>query len=212
MAGLSVVAEKGTNIINVAFDATTPESAQSILTALLQQYLERHVELHSGQASLKFFEDQTDKLAEELQAREEKLEAFRAEHGIGDLDEQLRVLLEQANELYLEQHVGEFDNSPAQAVAAKARVEALAKVTKDRPKTVELNRTTGLTNYAADSIKGRLTDLRLQETDLAARYADDYRPLVEIREQIEKLEAELAEEDETPHDRHDGTGYHAAGP
>lgn len=197
MAGLTVVAEKGTNIINVSFDAHSPEAARNLLDTLLQRYLERHIELHSGQASLEFFEDQTKKLEEELKLREEALKAFQTEHNIGDLDEHLRVLLEQEKELYLAQHVGEFDNSPALAAGAKAKVDALAKATEDGPKTVEISRTTGLTNYAADSLKGRLAELRLREADLTARFPDDYRPLVEIRDQIKSLDEALAAEEKT---------------
>jgi uncharacterized protein involved in exopolysaccharide biosynthesis len=46
-------------------------------------------------------------------------------------------------------------------------------------------------------LKEKLLELRLQETDLAARYPATHRPLVEIREQIRQAETHLAGEVET---------------
>jgi uncharacterized protein involved in exopolysaccharide biosynthesis len=197
LAGLDVVAEKGTNIINVTYDSHSADAARDILQALIGAYLERHIELYSGQASPEFFEKQTEELERELNTREERLAAFRSEHGIGDLEGQMNVLLREISELYLARYVGELVNSPALAPASKARVEALADATRKDVKTVELSRTTGVTNYAADAIKERVTDLRLREADLAVRYSDDYRPLVDLRQQIARLESSLAQEEET---------------
>jgi uncharacterized protein involved in exopolysaccharide biosynthesis len=56
---------------------------------------------------------------------------------------------------------------------------------------------TGITNVAADQIKNRLIDLRFQETDLASRYPDDERALIEIRRQVNVALAELEKEQET---------------
>lgn len=66
-----------------------------------------------------------------------------------------------------------------------------------RSKTLELSRTTGVTNYAADALKEKLLDLRLRETDLAARYPESHRPLIDVRTQIKEAETTLENENET---------------
>jgi uncharacterized protein involved in exopolysaccharide biosynthesis len=65
------------------------------------------------------------------------------------------------------------------------------------PKTLELSRVSGRGNPAADTMKQRLQELRLMETQMASRYADTYRPLIDIREQIKQVEGALAKEQET---------------
>ena len=84
-----------------------------------------------------------------------------------------------------------------QVDASEARIAALQNSLSSRAKTSELTRVTGITNVAADQIKNRLIDLRFQETDLASRYPDDERALIEIRRQVNVALAELEKEQET---------------
>lgn len=195
--GLSVVAPQDTNIIETSFEAPSPEIAQRILSTLLEAYLERHIELFSVQASPEFFETQTDALLKELRDREQALKEFRTEHRIGAMDRQIDILLDEISQLYLQQHVGEFDDSPALATASEARIQVLEEAVKSRPEVVEMSRTTGLTNEAADAMKQILLDLELREQDLAARYQDDHRPLVELRDRIKQVKQTLELEKET---------------
>ncbi|MBM3288747.1 MAG: lipopolysaccharide biosynthesis protein, partial [Candidatus Hydrogenedentes bacterium] len=77
------------------------------------------------------------------------------------------------------------------------RVHTLEASLAGRSKTLELSRTTGVTNYAADALKEKLLDLRLKETDLAARYPETHRPLIDVRQQIAEAESALENESET---------------
>jgi uncharacterized protein involved in exopolysaccharide biosynthesis len=92
---------------------------------------------------------------------------------------------------------GQIHEAASAANAGRAQVTSLEEALAGRLPTVETERTSGKTNWAADDYKSRLTDLRLQEADLAARYAEDHRPLVELRDRINHLETMLATEEET---------------
>lgn len=192
MKSLSVQVETRTSIISVGYEAKNPELARQALDNLLRFFLERHIEVHAAQASPDFFKAQEERLRGELALREQALNDYRLQNGIATLEGQKSALLEQINNLERD-----FDDAAVQARSSEARVAALEESLKGRASTIELNRTTGRTNYAADSLKERLMELRLQETDLSARYPDTYRPLIEKREQIKETEAALAAEDET---------------
>jgi uncharacterized protein involved in exopolysaccharide biosynthesis len=51
-----------------------------------------------------------------------------------------------------------------------------------------------MANQTAEKLKTNLTDMKLKETDMAARYPDTYRPLAELRQQIKQAESMLKKE------------------
>ncbi|MCC6152316.1 MAG: GumC family protein [Candidatus Hydrogenedentes bacterium] len=192
MENLDVSVEAKTDIIAVTFDAPSRPLAQSALDALLQFYLEEHIRVHSAQATPEFFETQTEDLRKALETREQKLDAFRRENGITTIERQKEVLLNQISGLE-----EQLSNAQAEGMASEKRVNALEGSLNGRSKTLELSRTTGVTNYAADALKEKLLDLRLRETDLAARYPETHRPLIDVRTQIKEAEIALKKEKET---------------
>jgi len=192
MENLDVSVEAKTDIIAVSFDAPSRPLAQKTLDLVLQRYLEDHIRVHAAQATPQFFEEQTEELRSALDAREQKLDAFRREHGITTMDRQKEVLLNQISGLE-----AQLSNTQAEAMACEGRVAALDASLKGKSKTLEISRTTGVTNYAADALKEKLLELRLRETDLAARYPETHRPLIDTREQITATEKALESENET---------------
>ena len=91
----------------------------------------------------------------------------------------------------------QIDFGQSQIASSRARVVSLSASLDGRSPLREISRVTGRTNHAADAIKERLIELRLSEADLSARYPSDYRKVVEVREQITRAEAGLANEEET---------------
>lgn len=189
---ISVEVEKRSSIISVRYDAQAPRIAQETLNRLLDYYLEHHIRMYSAQASPEFFEKQIEGLREELTRREQALSDFRTQNGIAALDGQKRALIDQARSL--EEQAAD---AAVQVNSARARVSFLEESLKNRPSTVELKRTSGRPNHAADEIKTRLMDLRIKEAELSSRYSDTHRPLMQVRQQIRDTEAALGKE-QTP--------------
>jgi uncharacterized protein involved in exopolysaccharide biosynthesis len=169
----------------IQYEAESPSLAQATLDTLVDLYQARHIEVFS-QASPEFFEERIADLETKLADSEGQLETFKAEHGISSLQNQKEVLLNQISALE-----GELGDTAAEAKGLEALVASIEAELKDRPRMHELQRTSGLSHTAADKLKETLTDLRLQEADLAARFTDNYRPLQEIREQISMVEEDL---------------------
>ena len=188
----AVEVERKSDIITVGFEAEDPGLAHDALDKLIEFYRERHIEIHAAKADPAFFESQVNDLKAKLTEAEQRLADFRKEHGVSSLDLQTEALLAQLRDLE-----GMIDDASAKRSASEAQVAALEEGLRSESQTVELSRTTGLTNWAADDYKKRLAELRIEEADLAARYSKSYRPLIELRERIEQLEGALGEEGET---------------
>jgi uncharacterized protein involved in exopolysaccharide biosynthesis len=192
MRDFSAEVEKRTNIITASYETKDPVVAQKALDHLVNSYLARHIEVYSSQASPDFFESQAETLRVAMIERQEALQDFRARNGIADMPRQQEVLIEQVSSLK-----AQADDAAAKIGGYEARIAALREALDGRPDTRVLLRTTGKTNFAADAFKERLAELRLQETDLGARYPDTHRPLAQLREQIANIEAALADENPT---------------
>lgn len=192
MEGIAVEVEKRTNIINVKYEDKTPEQAQETLGQLIEFYLDRHIEVYSAQARPQFFEDQSEQLEADLLEKEKQRDAFRAQYGISTIEAQKESLLKQISDTE-----SELATTAADISATKAHLDSLEAALEKRSKTVVTSETTGVANISAERIKSSLTEMRLRETDLAARYPAHHRPLVELREQIKQAEAMLGEEEET---------------
>ncbi len=180
------------DIINLSFRAASPVLAQQVLERLIEQYIDRRIEIHSTQASPAFFREQSAELFTKLTMAEEELEIFRSNRQIASIDVQQEALISQVSELD-----SAINDVNGQVEASNARIAALQGSLDSRPEVRELNRTTGITNNAADQIKSKLIDLRMREADLTARYPDDERMVIDVRQQIQVAERELARESET---------------
>ncbi len=189
---LSVNSDPNSNIISMSFRARTPELAQTALSTLIDLFLDRHIEIHSTQASPAFFEQHSSELLAKLTSVENRLKAFRDENHIASIDVQKDALISQVTGLDVA-----MNETTGQVRASDARIIALQNSINSRPEVTELSRVTGITNPAADNIKTRLIDLKFKETDLSARYPDDERALKDIRQQIDVAVSELAKEDDT---------------
>lgn len=192
MKNTTVAAESKTDILSVTYDAASPSLAQRALAAILDSFQEHHIRIHATQASPGFFEEQTRQYQAALEDSQQKLASFREEHGITSLEQQKVVLLQHVSGLE-----ARLADARAEISASENRIASMKKALEGREKVTELSRTTGRTNYAADALKERLLELKLQETDLASRYPDSHRPLVDIRKQVKEAQAALDREKET---------------
>ncbi len=192
LKNLDVSVEKRSHIISLTYQANDSQVAQLTLATLIDRYLERHIEVHRTQASPGFFEGQSAVLLDDLTSKEAELDRYRNDNAIASMDGQKELLLLEISGLQTN-----LDEANSQVESSQASIAALQNSLGSRSSISELSRVTGRANFAADEIKKRLIDLKLQEADMAARYPDDDRALVELRSQIGFATAELGKEQAT---------------
>lgn len=189
MDGLTVDVERQSNIIDLAFKADSGPVAKAVLDTIVSVYMERHREIFAQQVSPDFFQTKVSELETKLADSEAALNAYRAENNIASIDAQKETLLAQISALE-----GELGDAGATYEGLQAMVKALERELAGRGRTQEISRTTGMPNSASDTLKEKLINLRIEEADLAARYTDEHRPLIELREKIALVEQQLKDE------------------
>lgn len=189
MANLKVEVEQKSNVIDISYQAPSPQFGQQVLKDFLNFYQELHIKVHSAQASPQFFNDQAKRLFLELKQKENKLEEFRATHNVASISTQKDTLFSQISKIQ-----GDIDEINSQISATKAQNATLEKGLQGRSKIVVLGRVAGRKSGTLDAIKGRLFDFRVKEADLSARYPDNDRALIEVRQQIKLAEEALSNE------------------
>ncbi len=189
MKNLTVVAEKQSYIINLAFRSESPGLARDILNVVISKYLDRHILMHRAQAPLQFFEQRADNLRVALNHKEEILKNFQEQNSMFAIEGQKGIVLEQVNLLQIE-----IDQVVSLIGASSAEIESIKSSLQGRSPNHEINRVVGLPNRTVEAIKDRIFELLAQEADLAARYPDTDRALIDLRDKIRLAENQLSQE------------------
>lgn len=189
---LHVDQEKGSAVILVSYEAPGAELAQNTLGTLLTKYMIRHIEVHSGQASPEFYASRADATRAKLTEQEQALENFRLEHKVVNLNSQKDALLEHINQLRSDSTALEAQAAGSAARLAKLQ-EALAKTNKVHQASVTIRNV----NPVVDNLRQVLVVLENDAIEMAARYPEDHRPLVQLREQILNTKAAIDAQEKT---------------
>lgn len=185
--GLDVTSEGST--ILLSFDSDDPQRAQTILDTVMSEYLARHIEIFESKASPEFLRGRLGELAQELEHAEAQLADYRKTNELAGLESEKQGLIETINVLE-----SEINNKRALENSSKEQLAYLQKAIENRSERVELSRVSGTVDRVSDFLRQRLIELRLKEKEFEALYADSYRPLVDLRTQIENVDETIAKE------------------
>ena len=196
-ANLQAQGSRNSNIILVQFDAPDPVVARDVLDRVTRLYLDRHVEIHRAGLAFDFLSQQTDQMGSRLTATERELQAVRAEIGIGDID--AAKLSTRTRIEMMDDQMFEIDTALA---AAQARLDTLVKRLADPtvPATHAVDATTietpgpgtgdAETAIRLARLTSRLSNMRESEMRLLATYTEESAMVLNLRRDIERLEAE----------------------
>jgi uncharacterized protein involved in exopolysaccharide biosynthesis len=95
---LSAEGVRRSTVLQVSFTHPDPQLSTRALHALVDRFEQKHVNVFS-EGTLAFLEDQLRTYAQRLRKSDEKLEAFRQEHGVFEYTEQMNLLLRERAEL-----------------------------------------------------------------------------------------------------------------
>jgi capsular exopolysaccharide synthesis family protein len=167
------------NTIDIRFEAKSPRSAQEVVKALVDVYLEEHIGVHKTPGSFEFFTRQSDLARDKLMELEQRLRAVGKGTSIALIDEQLKVALGRVSSLQ-----EQIDRDQASLAASKAKAQKLSETLDVLPETVVTTSTTGFPNQAAERMTERLYELELKEQNLLSNYDPQSRQVEDVRRQI----------------------------
>jgi capsular exopolysaccharide synthesis family protein len=196
---LSAAILSNSDVIELTFESQSPELAKGTLDTLIDVYLEQRLAIYDGGGSHRFFKEQTENLQTELEAAEQDLRDFKNKAKLGDLTKQRDIAVERLGGLLRQMH-----DLDAQLAASTGKVFSLHQTLDRMSETTTLEQVTGRPNYFMDDARFRLLELRLREKELLAMYPEDNRLVQNVREQIERAEAMLSDEEETRTERTTG--------
>jgi len=170
------------NVINISFKHTSPRLAATVVSTLIQSYLDRHLEVHKRPQPETFFNMQVGTLGKSAKLAEEKLQAFKNKHGVTSLEEEKTLLL---------QHVADLRSVLNQTLSEETGIENRILQLRDLATTPE---TFPIDDRLMSDLQARLVELKLQENELLTKYTDQSRLVKRAREEITIVRRRLAEQ------------------
>lgn len=187
---IRVDAIKKSDVVQVTCESASPGLSQAVVAKLIDFYLDQHIEMNRTPGAREFFAQQTERLRDELDRREEALLELKNETGMIAPEEQRRVLVAQIGRLE-----DEVLTAQAAEAAARAEVEVVGGKLAGFPAEQVTARTTGFANEAADDMRAQLYALELKEQELLAKYTESHPELRQLREQLARSRDVLANSD-----------------
>ena len=193
---LVVAGVRKSDVIEVTFQHGDPVIASQSLNKLIDAFLEHHLSVFKQSQHYGFFDEQVKLLEKKLKDSENELEYIRRKNNISSLEEQKNLLLRQISDLEVElaRTRGEISENEGKMEALKASSSPIFTELK-------LGTETELNPQAISVIRSRLTDLKLKEEALLAKYTEQSVMVTNVRKEIATAQDLLSKEEKTYHDK-----------
>jgi uncharacterized protein involved in exopolysaccharide biosynthesis len=160
------------NVISVSYQARSPKQAQTIVAALVDEYLSEHQRVHATPGSYNFFVEQEAACRDKLNTSQRAFTTAKNEMGLASLEGKRKLIEER-----IEKITGEQLTVQTSLSASLARIASLEKLISDLPSRITSQEVEGMPNVAGDNMRQQLYALEIQEKELLSKYTEDH-PLV----------------------------------
>lgn len=189
---LKVAVIRRSNIVQISCLAGSPELAQKILAKHLDLFQQEYIRLNRPPEVHEFFVKQTERLHQELTAKEEQLRDLKTSTGLSSLPEQRRAIVDRVSRL--ENDLLDVQSSRA---AAESRVQMLKKQLAELPATNLASRTAGIGNEGTDRMRDQFYALQLRKEEAAAKFTEDHPAMQRINQQVAEAQKLVGREETT---------------
>ena len=187
---LDVEAVRKSNVLEITYDATSPELRASSRRQSYRLFSGRAHPVESHCLARKsFWTNKPLAFVSDCKIGKEKLRAMKDETGLTSPDSRKTIIVTRIGRLE-----DELLQNKATLASKDAEVKQLQKQLVDLPATQVTEQTVGFANEAADGMRQQLYTLQLREKELASRVTDDHPQLIEVREQIADAQSVLGQE------------------
>jgi uncharacterized protein involved in exopolysaccharide biosynthesis len=183
---LSVYAERGSTLIEITYEAKTPQLAQTVCAAFVEVYQNEHMRIQRSDESRPFFAEQQDRLRQQLDGALTALLAEKDKLGIADVAARRATLEAQFNAVQLDRL-----STQQQLATSQARATDLEQqLTKVPDRLVASQKK--MPNAGADMLRDQLYSLQMKSMDLQARYTDTHPRVKAVNDQLKEAEGVLS--------------------
>jgi len=181
---LSVSRMENTNLIYVGFDSYSPQFAARVANAVVEEYtrstMERRYE--AGSEAREFLQDQLADMRVQLERADQALLDFAEENQVADLEQRLSMANDTLNNL--NQRLTEVETELITLEGYKSMVES--------GQAADINLVNE--NETIRALRQERAQLATEYASLSQRFKDDYPTLVELRNQMDTISDQIAEE------------------
>jgi uncharacterized protein involved in exopolysaccharide biosynthesis len=174
------------NVIELGFRSYDPDVAADVLRAVINVYLERRTAVFARPTSSTVQADQ-DSFRERLHAAEDAIAKFSLEHGIGNFDQQMTLLLtmqstNRAARDDVTQTIGELT----------AKLATLQRLSPKVPGSIQLYADTER-SQRVQLLTGELTQLQIKRREMATRYQPGASVFQEVDRNIASIQSQIGQ-------------------
>lgn len=186
---LVVDAERKSEVLRVTYESDSPELAQAVTSAIVERYIDLHSKLHRTDGSTEFFDEQSSRLRNDLEAASKKLHEAKSQMGITSIVEQRKILAEQLGKLRAD--MMENDKLLHGANAMSANLMAQLNNLPERLSSSKVSKP----NAGADLQRQLLYALQIKEMDARAKMTDQHPTVRSLKKQVAEAKRELAKQE-----------------
>jgi uncharacterized protein involved in exopolysaccharide biosynthesis len=189
---IKVKNETNSNMINVSYSSSDPMQSYSVLNALANFYVEKHVQVHRAPGSSQFFSAETQKYYDALRRSEESLKGFsRAQNAAAPEVEKTDLALQVATT------TGQLYSALQSAAADEQRIRADELQMKAMPERSTTQRASAPADKLLGELNATLVAAQAKRTQLVLKYDAAYPLVQEADQEIAEAKTAIAEAEKT---------------
>ena len=183
---LDIKNTKGTNLIEVTARAQSPELAQHISQAVVDNFLLMQTDMNQQTQSLlmKFLDERINGTKQESEEAEEKLSQFSREHKVYSPDEQAKAVVEQM--AAYDKEIGKAEVEAASAEASLSAANEKLGEQKSGSKAYNIS-----DNTTVQKIRDEIVSKRVELAGLEQNYTELHPSVQKAQKELEQLRASL---------------------
>ena len=185
---ISAEATPKTSILKVTYVANDPALAKAIVTSYVNAYRETRTAAYSTSGDPEFYKSALSDAQLTLAGLDQQLQSLKDQTGIADFDQQRTLLINRINDLS-----NGLADQRRQLASAQAEEQLLQSRLSELPERVVSEVTTGSANSSLETLRTRLSELQLEERDLASRFTGESSRVRRIRSQIQECKKLIEE-------------------
>jgi len=174
---------KRSDVINISLRSPDPGLAVLILNKYLERYLERHIEVRRNPDIRSFFDSQAEEYRNRLSVIEENRESLKGDLRVSSIKDERGIILKRQHKLY-----GEIQNLKNEIRLLNIREGEKSKQAGKDDVDKDLAGPKNSTVSSIETIKKRITGLRLDRVKLIRSYKAESKPIINLDNEIASLE------------------------
>jgi len=192
LKAVQVEKQRGGNILDIAYEAQSPEQAFRVVNALMQAYIAYRAQIHDDTEAFHFFSDQVRIADTNLREMENRLSEFKQKQGMISPEAQRQILIARLadfgktlTDLRTQRYTREMRLAVLQRQAAMGSDDLIP--------SVESSDITGRDKYIA-KLKGDLLDMNMARDRLLQQFKPSYEEVVNLDGQISATQQMISRE------------------